>query len=531
MSTLTSLLTRLSRDPTDAAFLSQLRARCEQPDSEIHPHLEHEDALCHEALTTLFSRPAMRARWLIRLAAAQVRARHRLDESRRIDAALLADLASDPLCLSLLSETLNTDVALERAWTRVRRECLLALPVGTESQPLLAALALQAWNNEYLWNETVEEAAEVASQTKVIEAAFEADDLSAATVPILRWSLYRPLARLSFAEDLAKRPLADIPLALHRLWQRTLLAPREEAVLLGAVPKLGRIQDAASRAAQAQNEENPYPRWLHLSGAQKSVLEQIRAHVPKFTWPATFSAPLSILVAGCGTGKHPLSLAVANPDAEVLALDLSAASLGYAQRMARDLGIDNVRFVQADLLELPALERKFHHIECVGVLHELGDQQAAWKALTAVLHAGGTLRVGVTSKVACLPLAHLRTRVLKEGVSRTLDSVRAFRERLLQETNSATVLAPIRTMDDFFSVSMVRHLLFPTSGHQYTLAELEQRATDCGLRLLGYRLPRQVRRHVARPSGARSFAQWRTLETAYAGSFGLLLCLLQLPDH
>jgi SAM-dependent methyltransferase len=238
-----------------------------------------------------------------------------------------------------------------------------------------------------------------------------------------------------------------------------------------------------------------------------------------------------VLVAGCGTGQHPLGLAAANPDVEVLALDLSAASLSYAQRMARELGIDNVRFLQGDLLQLPALGRRFHHIECVGVLHELGDQQAAWNSLAAVLHPGGTLRVGVTSKVACLPLAHLRARVAREGVSPALEDVRAFREKLLRQTNSPAALARVLAMDDFFSVSMVRHLFFPTRGYQYTLAELEQRATDCGLRLLGYRLPRQVARHVARPNGAPTFANWRGMETAYAGSFGLFLCLLHLPGQ
>jgi SAM-dependent methyltransferase len=529
MLTLPSLFTGLCREPPDAELLSQLHRLSEQPDSAIHRYFAHAGATCREVLTQLFARPFAPARWLRRLAVAEVRTRHRLDEETPIGARLLGALADDSLCLLMLSESLNTDVTFERVCLRLRHTCLLGLPIEPGAEPLLAALALQAWNNEYLWEETAEETAAVAAQTAAIEAAIEARALTTATLPLLRWAMYRPLATLPAAEALVAQPLAAIPPVLRPLWQRTLLAPREEAGLRAALPTLGQINDTTSRAVQAQHDENPYPRWLRPAEAQRPVLECHRAYNPTFAWPATFHAPLQVLVAGCGTGQHPLGLAVANPDAEVHALDLSATSLAYAQRMARELGIDNIRFMQADLLQLPAWGRQFHHIECVGVLQNLGDQQAAWQALTAVLHPGGTLRVGVPSKAACLPLAGLRARIAREGVPSSLAAVRGYRARLLREPESAACPAHFRAMDDFFSVSMVRHLFFPVRGHQYTITELEQRATASGLRLLGYRLPRQVRRNVTLPAGPPTFAQWRTLEMAYTGGMGMFLCTLSRP--
>jgi ubiquinone/menaquinone biosynthesis C-methylase UbiE len=529
MPTLDLLFAGLARDPSDAGLLSTLRALHDKSGSEIHSRVEQDDFACRNALTRLLAQPVASGRWLTRLAVAQVRNRHRLHESRRIDAALLTDLANDPLCLALLNDSLNVDVELERCLVRARHACLADLTSDAAPEPLLAALAMQAWNNEYLWEETAEETAQVAVLAAALDAAIRDGDFIAVTKPLLQWAMYRPLANLAAADVLAPRPLANVPPVLKPLWQRTLLAPREEAVLREAMPALAHIHDAASQAAQTQNEENPYPRWLRLSVGQKSLLEQIRGNQPAFAWPASFQKPVQILIAGCGTGQHPLALAMANRDAEVLAFDLSAASLAYAQRMARELKIENVRFLQGDLLQLPKLKRRFHHIECVGVLHELGDQQAAWESLTEVLHPGGTLRIGVTGKLACLPLTALRAKIAREGVAPTLAGVRAFRERLLCDQKSAAALAPIVAQEDFFSVSMVRHLFFPTRGYQYTLAELEQRATSCGLRLLGYRLPRQVQRHVARPSGMPTFAQWRSLETAYAGSFGMFQCWLHLP--
>jgi SAM-dependent methyltransferase len=528
MLTLGSLFSKLYRDPTDAALQSRLLTLQERNDPELRRYFSHEDATCRQALTALFARPSAPVRWLSRLAAAQVRTRHRLDEEPPIDAALLASLADDSLCLLLLSESLNTDVTLELVFTRLRRICLHGLPIERAAQPLLAALALQAWNNEYVWEETAEETAAVAALTG-IEGLIEAGDVTAATLPLLRWAMYRPLAALPAAEALAARPLTAVPPVLRPLWRRTLLAPREEAELRAALPTLEQITDATSREVRAQYEEHPYPRWLRLSETKNSVLKRNRAHDPTFTWPTTFRAPLQILVAGCGTGQHPLRVATANPYAEVHAIDLSTASLAYAQRMARELGIDNIRFLQADLLHLPAWGRQFHHIECVGVLSCVRDQHAAWQSLTAVLNPGGTLFFGVYSKVARLPVTHLRARIAREGVPSTPAAMRAFRAQLLRELDSAAIVARLRGLD-LFSLSMVRDLLFHVHEHQYTVTELEQHAAACGLRLLGYQLPPQLQRKIALPSGPPTFAQWRTLERAYTGSGGMFFCTLYRPS-
>lgn len=68
--------------------------------------------------------------------------------------------------------------------------------------------------------------------------------------------------------------------------------------------------------------------------------------------------PRSVLDIGTGSGCIAVSLALMLPGAEVLAVDLSEAALGYARRNAERLGA-KVRFVQADALTLPDLGRKF----------------------------------------------------------------------------------------------------------------------------------------------------------------------------
>ncbi|MGZ4770446.1 MAG: ATP-binding cassette domain-containing protein, partial [Ilumatobacteraceae bacterium] len=51
---------------------------------------------------------------------------------------------------------------------------------------------------------------------------------------------------------------------------------------------------------------------------------------------------LDILVAGCGTGRHSMGIAQQFEHANVLAIDLSAASLGYAKARSGALGAMNI---------------------------------------------------------------------------------------------------------------------------------------------------------------------------------------------
>ena len=82
---------------------------------------------------------------------------------------------------------------------------------------------------------------------------------------------------------------------------------------------------------------------------------------------------LDVLVAGCGTGQHSIETAQRFSGAKVLAVDLSLASLGYAKRKTHELGLANVDYAQADILELGKLDRRFDLIEAMGVLHHLRE--------------------------------------------------------------------------------------------------------------------------------------------------------------
>src|SRR5690606_27049353 len=138
--------------------------------------------------------------------------------------------------------------------------------------------------------------------------------------------------RALHAVDAAERLAASWwPEAFAGLIRIQLKEPMAERALRAEIEPLTPVPGAVSQAVQAQYEENPFPRWVRAGRAPRA------APLPKFiaslggeapTDPA-FSTP-DVLVAGCGTGRHPVIAASIYENASILAVDLSLTSLAYA---------------------------------------------------------------------------------------------------------------------------------------------------------------------------------------------------------
>lgn len=113
---------------------------------------------------------------------------------------------------------------------------------------------------------------------------------------------------------------------------------------------------------------------------------------------AAYLAPrLTILDAGCGNGRETIRLARLNPDALVVGLDISNAVDQAAKNAA---GLDNVRFVQADLCDPPFWPGSFDYIHSFGVLHHTPDTRRAFAALAPLLSTTGEFCFYVYAKKA-----------------------------------------------------------------------------------------------------------------------------------
>jgi SAM-dependent methyltransferase len=102
-----------------------------------------------------------------------------------------------------------------------------------------------------------------------------------------------------------------------------------------------------------------------------------------------------ILDAGCGTGVGTEYLAHLNPEAEIVAIDLSAGALAVAQERCQKSGATNATFHHLSLFDAEQLTGEFDLINCVGVLHHTPDPIRGIQALARKLVPGGLLHIFV----------------------------------------------------------------------------------------------------------------------------------------
>jgi len=106
-----------------------------------------------------------------------------------------------------------------------------------------------------------------------------------------------------------------------------------------------------------------------------------------------------ILDAGCGSGYKALTLAAANPGAQVVGVDLSEESVKLARERLKYHGFENVEFHALTIEEVPQLGLQFDYVNCDEVLYLLHDPVQGLKAMKSVLKPDGMIRANYHSKL------------------------------------------------------------------------------------------------------------------------------------
>jgi len=431
----------------------------------------------------------------------------------------------DKLLLALLSKTINIDPKLERGLTCLRRHFFLAGDTGGDmasgARPFLSALGEQGWNNAYAFLVTPEEETRLAALKGEIETglalAGELKKDDAFCRKLLLFSLYAPLHCLAGIDRCKAVPLADWPDFLQPIVQRTLLDWLEEQAIKEKLATLTPIEDAISRAVRSLYEEHPYPRWFSADRPQATIPAKS---------PNDGDAPGEILVAGCGSGQQAILRALRHPHVPITAVDLSRTSLAYGVRMAHRLGVENIDFLQADLLKLDVLKKQFPLIECGGVLHHMADPVAGWSVLTDLLRPGGRMFIALYSARARTDIVAARKWIADLGLQPTPKDMRALRKRLFFD-GDATGLPDFETFKrckDLFDLNGCRDLLFHVEEHHFTLPQIEKILDQLGLRFAGFHLedpsmgPAYATQYPEDPD-MTSLGNWDRFEATHPNAF------------
>ncbi len=425
---------------------------------------------------------------------------------------LIATLDSDALLISLLRLTVNTDYRLERFLTALRRHLLLKQPRDVIPLRLTAALACQCCINEYVFAEIQTERDEhIALRAEITQAGADAPPSA-----LLLYALYAPLYTLPHAAKLAETPEETWPSPLREVFQRTLLDPLEEWTLKSELESLSAPRDPVSMAVRDQYEANPYPRWVHIPHQTPCTAgDYLRQRFPDFDPPEFLDQPINVLIAGCGTGQHPIIAAATYQNAAITAIDLSFSSLAYAQRMTKRLDIETIGYIQADILDLDHLETQFDLIESVGVLHHMHDPAAGWSVLSRLLKPSGVFHVGLYSEGARRVIVEARDEIAALGIAPTPAGISEFRQSVLDAGEDGPFARLLDTYD-FFTTSSCRDLIFHVQEHRFTLPQIKRLIDENEMRFIGFDFDdRSIAESFRAQFGEDEFANldsWRRFE-------------------
>jgi SAM-dependent methyltransferase len=446
------------------------------------------------------------------------------EEHKLLNVGEIIAIANDVFISSALELTLMRGLGLETLLTHVRAALLLLVQsygfdsgrFGDGIPALLCAIAQQCFINEYVYSESNNEAAQ-ASQLRDMLARKLAAGESPPPLLLAAVAAYFPLHAIPGVQSLLA---ADWPAPVAALLRQQVCEPLEELQDRQTIQALTPVDDAVSIEVMRQYEENPYPRWTAAPLAAPAAKEK---EYPGGNDNVQAGPATDILIAGCGTGRHPIGAARAYPQARIVAADISRTSLAYALRKTREEGLSNIDYVQADILKIGAIGISFDRIEACGVLHHLADPLAGWRALLALLRPAGVMRVGLYSEAARRSVVEARRIIAARGYRSSLEDIRALRQSIMRDRHAPLWRDLLEKSEDFYSTSGCRDLFFNVMEHRFTIAEIADFLRAQALEFHGFEVDAatsaKFAQHCPAAGAALDLKCWADFEAANPDTF------------
>jgi SAM-dependent methyltransferase len=231
-------------------------------------------------------------------------------------------------------------------------------------------------------------------------------------------------------------------------------------------------------------DRHPYPPPVaDLDGLVRALADGAAARVAHhLIWPARPLASVgSVLVAGCGTSQA-VRHALLRPDAHVVGIDVSAASLAHAQALAAHHDVANLELHLLAIERVGELGASFDHVVCTGVLHHLDDPPLGLRRLREVLAPGGAVTLMVYVRYGRAGVYLLQEYCRRLGVSPSpgelADLVATLRELPLGHPLSRL----LRESRDFADDDALADALCNPRDRAYSVPELLELVDGAGLR-------------------------------------------------
>lgn len=239
-----------------------------------------------------------------------------------------------------------------------------------------------------------------------------------------------------------------------------------------------------------QYERWRYPEPIHDLAAWVETnwewFDPVHAH--RVLWPDRAYKPnLDILIAGCGTNQAAV-FAFTNPDANVVAVDVSQPSLDHQQYLKEKYRLANLELRLLPVEELPTLGLEFDLIVSTGVLHHLADPLLGMKALARCLRRDGVLGVMLYAKYGRIGVELLQSIFHDLNLRQNDASVQMVRETIASLSRDHPLQSYLRIAPDLqFNAALVDTFLH-SRDRCYTVDDCINLVATAGLLFQGWLL-------------------------------------------
>jgi len=442
---------------------------------------------------------------------------YKLDNSK---IKIVSNLSNQPLLIKLMSVTPIIDLDIEALLINIRSSILLNLSKIQDIHEILSfqsSLALQCFINEHLYKENLIETEAIKSLEHSIDLIFS-EGGQPEPFMILCLASYRPLYLYKWSQSIS------LPKQFQNISKILIHDFFKEKKLSSEMPILHKIIEGVSSDVRQQYEENPYPKWMNMRiNSRPLTITQVVKNANLSLTNDTINSITSpdILIAGCGTGVHSIGAASHYKNSNVIAIDLSLRSLAYAKRKTQEFGLNNIRYMQADILDLEKLDKQFDIIECAGVLHHMKDPMAGWQVLRNCLKPGGLMRIGLYSELAREYVVQTRNEIKKLDLGTKSFEIKSFRNNVtkLEKSHHHQL---VKTAD-FYDLSSFRDLVFHIQEHRFTIPQINKYLSNLGMRFCGFlndsEINRTFRLENKSPDDAYNLEKWKLFEEMNTDTF------------
>ncbi|MGW8464865.1 methyltransferase domain-containing protein [Pseudomonas sp. CLCA07] len=421
-------------------------------------HLTSFDAATFASLATLFNTEGIDIDTLTRVYFSQLALKFaKMTHTKEECAILILDIIeSEQIALELLSNSLISNHIIEEAIITIRKkliESILSNNYKKTHPAFLRALKKQCKLNDFIYLTDKEELSNV---EKLKEKALKVSS----TIKIDAQLILESYSDTNVINTLKSQNHLNCRITKKQNKEVTLPVLQKSRTLI-----------------QNFYESNPYPTWTSKPKHSESTLDELFIKLNLKQAPPNNN---NILVAGCGTGRHAIQLALTYPHTNIIGLDVSKASLQYATRKREEYNIRNLEFIHGDLNNILSLNMRFSLIECIGVLHHLQDPLKGCQAILSALENGGIAKIGLYSTYARTPIAELANLASKNEILYTPSNLERIRDLSIQNYKYKRI-SEIVNSQDFFSRSGCMDLLFNPLEKTFTTRDIHSliRTLNC----------------------------------------------------